>query len=97
MQGTPGADDVDGSTRVTRHTTTRQVQPFQRQRPTRVDIKVPPRPARLGRNRRQRLVPRDGQIPGQRDPCARHRAVFRAREVPGSFRVVVRAAPVARG
>ena len=81
MQGT--AVDVDGSTRATRPTPTRQVQPFQRQRPTRIDIKVPPIPARLGRNRRQRGVPRKGHIVGQQDYRARHRAVVGARE--GSF------------
>ena len=97
VQDTTGAGDVDGSTIVTRHTPTRQLQPFQRQRPTRLDLKVPPIPARLGRNRRQRCVPRDAQVPGQRDSRARHRAVLRQIEVPGSLRVGLRAAPVVRG
>ena len=97
VQGTAGAADPDGSTTVaTRHTPTRQVQPFQRQRPTRVDIKVPPIPARLGRNRRQRCVARDGQIPRQRDSRADHRAVLRQIEVPVRLRVGNRAVPVAR-
>ena len=102
MQGTAGALDVDGSTKsfftpTSQHTPTRQVQPFQRQRPTRVDLKVPPTPARLGRNRRQRCVPRDGQIVGQRDSRARHRAVLR--QIEGSRRLGgrIRAVPVARG
>ena len=98
MQGTAGAVDEDGSSTVigitTQHTPTRQVQPFQRQRPTRDDVKVPPIPARLGRNRRQRCVARDGQIPGHRDSRARHRAVLRQIEVPGSLRVGTRAVPV---
>ena len=100
MQGTAGAGDVDGSTTVIGITTripTRQVQPFQRQRPIRVDIKVPPILVRLGRNRRQRCVARDGQIPGQRDSRARHRAVLRQIEVPVRLRVGTRAVPVARG
>ena len=97
VQGTAGALDVDGSTIVSILTPTRQLQPFQRQRPTRLDIKVPPIPARLGRNRRQRCVPRDAQVPGQRHPRARHRAVLRQIEVPGSLRVGLRAAPVVRG
>ena len=94
VQGTAGAGDVDGSTKVTRLTPTRQLQPFQRQRPTRLDIKVPPIPARLGRNRRQRCVPRDAQVPGQRHPHARHRAVLRQIEVSGSLRAGTRAVPV---
>ena len=81
VQGT-AVLDVDGSTIVTRHTPTRQVQPFQRQRLVCRDIKVPPTPARLGRNRRQRCVPRDGQIPGHRDSRASHRAVLRQIEGP---------------
>ena len=61
-------------------------------------VKVPPSPARLGRNRRDRGVARDGQVPGQRDPRARHRAVGRAREGPRRRRGRRRAVPfLARG
>ena len=81
----------------TRPTPTRQVQPFQRQLPIERDIKVPPIPARLGRNRRQRCVPRDAQVPGQHDSRARHRAVLRQIEDPGSLRSGARAIPVVRG
>ena len=91
--GVQGAGDEDGSTTATRLTPTRQLQPFQRQRPTRPDIKVPPIPARLGRNRRQRCVPRDAQVPGQRHPRARHRAVLRQIEDPDSLRSGARAMP----
>ena len=85
VQGTAGAGHVDGSTTVTRHTPTRLVQPFQRQRPTRVDIKMPPIPARLRSNCRQTRTSSDRQITRETHPRTRHRAVVRAREGPSGL------------
>ena len=60
----------------------------------RCDMKMPPWPARLGRNRRQTRTTSDTHITRESHPRARHRAVVRARESPRGFGGRSRATPL---